>query len=70
MKQFHLKKKESLSWSNLSRDYYEKEIMRRHRIFRKFSTHLQGDLSEGRNFLGFRLGIPAGIKGPGRGGHG
>lgn len=36
----------------------------------KFSTHLQGDLGEGRNFLSFRLRVSTGIEGPGRGGHG
>lgn len=35
----------------------------------EFFTHLQGNLGESRNFVGLRLRIPAGIKGPRRSRH-
>jgi len=64
------RKKKRISWSSLSRNYREKKDNVISSIFSKLSTHLQGNLSEGRNFLGLRLRIPTGVEGPGRGGHG
>lgn len=69
-KLFHTKKKKEASLGAGISQLSQKKSNATSSNLLEFSTHLQGDLSEGWNFLSLRLRVPAGIEGPGRAGHG